>query len=196
VTDRYTKARPQRPTAPLAPFPDQEDHPQAAAEARGQAAIPALTWRNPACGSQAEMTCHNSSVDPGLGPARWRGSWPPGSVGRLGPGGAVARCRAKRIQHQPSRLSPARSRRSTSGFGGFHRRSALCGFCGIPAPPGALPARRGSGGSWPCATAGYPAHPCGSVPPSGALPWLREWMTMLSRTGPVIWSPRTALNNP
>ena len=32
--------------------------------------------------------------------------------------------------------------------------------------------------------------PGGSDPPSRALPWLRGWMTMLSRTGPVIWSPR------
>jgi len=35
------------------PFPDQEDHPQAAAKARGQAAMPGLTWRNSACTDRA-----------------------------------------------------------------------------------------------------------------------------------------------
>jgi hypothetical protein len=57
---------------------------------------------------------------------------------RWKPGGAAGQVRAEPIEHQPSRLRPARSRRSTSGFGGFDRGSALCWFC----DPGA--ARRGA----------------------------------------------------
>jgi len=56
---------PQRPTGHPPPFPDQEDHPQTAAEARGQAAMSGLTWRNSACTDRAENDLHNSSVDPG-----------------------------------------------------------------------------------------------------------------------------------